>query len=144
MDLAELKKLSASLSPEERAAIFGGVFQTTALAPWKWNHLADAVPDSDVARVVNACRAAVRVVADNPDVADADTRGLAEIAPALAAGVVASAQKRGKSIAWSLGRVCDYLQSEAAATRRAAAARRVPPEPRFRATPEAPAKGGDE
>lgn len=131
MDKAELLKVVASLSPEEKAAI--GIGPAPARAPvaaHKWNATADAVPDGDVARVVNACRAGIKHVADNPGRAEADGEAmqmLAEVAPALAAGVRESCHVRRQSYAWGLARVTSYMQSEGFAAKREAARRRVPP-----------------
>lgn len=138
----ELRRAAAELSPEERAAIFGAPAARADRPSHKWQHLADAIPDGDVAKVVNACRAGIKHALDHrhEDTADGDGwQKLAEVAPALANAVRARCQNvSGKPLVWGLGRVAEYLQSEAHEQRRAAARRRVPA-----AAPAAePARGG--
>ena len=124
MEKADLMRLAATLSPAERA-FFSTPTTAASADPWKWQAHADAIAEGDAVKVVKACRAAIKQAADNPDQHDADPGSVAELAPALASAAVASARRRGKSIAWSLGRVADYLQSEAAAAARAATARKA-------------------
>ena len=129
MDKNEFMRVAAALSPEERSALFGQATVRTSHEPWKWQHLADAVADGDVAKVVNACRAGLKHVNDNPARPEADGEALqmlAEVAPALAAAARESSHRRHKSYAFSVGGICVYLQSEAAAARRAESKRKVP------------------
>ena len=109
---------------------FGGAPAAATPQSHKWVALADGVPDAQVANVVNACRAGVRYVGDHPNEENADGRGwqhLAEVHAGLANAARESSLKRGKPLVWSLGRIADYMQSEAAEAKRAAARRRVPP-----------------
>lgn len=147
----DLRRAFAELSAEERAAITGQAPAARGDRPsHKWQHLADAIPDADVAKVVNACRAGIKHAQDHRHDETADGDGwqrLADVAPSLAHAVRARCfSVSHKPLTWGLGRVAEYLQSEEAERRRADRRRRVPPAttaPATSATAEpAAGKGG--
>jgi hypothetical protein len=144
-DLERLKRIAPQLSSEERDAVFGRRPAVEARPAHKWSHLADAVPDDKVAEVVNICRAGIRHAIEhrNDDGRDADGEAMEMLTrsyPALATAAKASSNLRGKTLAFSLGSIATYLQSEESERKRAAARRRVPPA--TTAAVESAGKGG--
>ena len=116
VDKAEVMRILAAFSPEERRALLQSA--PTAAPSYKWAHIVDAIPPGDVSKVVKACRAGLY----QPGIGDP----LAEAHPVLAATARASSNFRGKPYEHSLQGILNYLQSEVYHDRRAAAARRLP------------------
>jgi hypothetical protein len=106
--------------------------QYGAPQPHKWNAIADEIPDAEVPRVVQACKAGIKLAADRAreegvTAGQADYEGwqkLHEVHPRLASAAEMSAGMRGKPRTFSLAGIITYLQSETSENKRAAAARR--------------------
>lgn len=147
-ELESLRRLAPQLSAEERDAVFGRRPAAVESRPeWKWQHIADAIPEGDVPKVVEICRAGIRHAIEHRKDETRDAQGeavemLAKVNPALAAAARASANRRGKTFAYSLGSIANYLQSEEHERKRAAARRRVPPTTFATAAAEPAGKGG--
>jgi hypothetical protein len=143
-DVEKFRRIASSLSPADRAAIFG-----PASAPRTQGHkmtpVLDALSDGDVARVVHACRAGMKRAIDAGGTAEADAEALDEVArvsPAAAAVMRANSDYRRKPYAHSLQAASNYLQSETFHAKREAAKRAVPPaEPPRAAAPADPKVG---
>jgi hypothetical protein len=130
MDRAEFLKHMASLSPEEKAAYgFGPPVARANAEPHKWAAYADAVPDAQVATVVNTCREGIKAMADAPGDGEVEGKAyqaLASLSSPLASAARASAIKRLKPFAFSLASICNYMQSEVFHAKREAARRKIP------------------
>lgn len=135
MEKADLIRVFASLSPEEKAAIIGQASTARAPSSPKFSTTLDRVAEGDVAGVVKACRKGLRLVATNPDrlddlTLDAVALGELEVVdPVVAAAARDNSIYRGKPYAHSLAVATEYLQSEQAEAKRAARRRRVSAEP---------------
>lgn len=129
-----------SLSPQERYeyGIGPAPASRTSDTP-KLQPLLDQVAEADIGKVVNACRAGIKAVAEGGADSESVT-ALRAVSPRLADTCVENSAYRRKSLVHSVRTCAEYLQSPEAAAKRAAARLRVPPA--AAAAPTAPAGGG--
>lgn len=128
-DVERFKRIAASLSPADRAAIMGSSPTAARVPSHKMTPVLDALSDADVPKVVHACRAGLKhaLTAATPE---ADFEALQQVGqafPAVAAVARANSEYRRKPYAHSLNVICDYLQSETSHGKREAKRREVPP-----------------